>query len=49
MRDAVDVKIRCETCAEWVVGKTAEQFLECGCGKQYMFSVTAVNMQSKND
>ncbi len=48
MRDGVDVKIRCETCSEWVVGSTTEQFLECDCGQQYMISVTGVNMQSKN-
>jgi hypothetical protein len=49
MKNAVGVKVRCGTCAEWVAGSTREQFLECDCGKQYMVSVTAVNMQSRND
>jgi len=49
MKDAVGVKVRCEACSEWVAGETTERFLQCDCGKQYMVSVTAVSMQSRND
>ncbi len=49
MRNTVGVKVRCEACSEWVAGDTTERFLQCDCGKQYMISVTAVSMQSRND
>jgi hypothetical protein len=42
------VKVRCESCSDWVDGSTRDRLLECECGKQYMISVTAVDIERGN-
>lgn len=45
----MEVKVSCENCSQWIEGDSEDRFLQCGCGRQYMVSVLAVNAPETAD
>ena len=41
----MEIQLRCEHCFDWATRRTNEQYVERECGRQYMVSAMAVDVQ----